>query len=357
MGTPTIAAVSPIAGASGGRYLVTITGTNFQLPPVPAATGPSTAPNPSVRVSFVGTTRTAAARRVYVVSPTRMFVEVPAGDPELVSVKVENIDQHGVLVGAETVTKAAAFTFKLPDLTADSTLVRVARALLQDLKRQVLANVSLTVHTDFDELPADGTNRTEFAKLPALVLIGPKLATNRIYSTNEARRVPDLSDGSGQGFLELRPPVTADLEFEILGGSEATMELLALLSEVARYFSRNIALAIDVDAADPTKGQVSYEMEMPFTGLPSVTSRPNEDNVRQFSGSFVIRGVDLDDADMAVLKGKKLADYVQTGADPVAVVPSAVIVGTTPSGPIGQGASSPFALPPPAGGIDFEQLK
>jgi len=357
MATPTIASVSPTSGASGGRYIITIVGTNFRLPPVPPATGPSTPPNPSVRVSFIGSVRTVVARRVYVVSTSRMFVEAPAADPEVVAIKVENIDQNGVLIGSETATKPTAYTFKLPDLSIEGTLVRLVRTLLQDLKRQVLANTSLTIHTDFDETPADATNRIDFAKLPALVLIGPKFNTNRIYATNEARRVPDTSDASGQGFLELRPPTTVDLEFEILGGSESTFELLALMSEATRYFTRNIELTMAADEHDATKGTVSYEMEMPFTGVPAVTSRPNEDNVRQFSGTFIIRGVDLDDADMAILKGKKLADYVQTGADLAAVVPSAVIVGSTPTGPIGQGGQTAFDQPPPAGGIDFEQLE
>lgn len=362
---PTVASVTPKTGRTGGRYLLTVYGTGFQLPPVPPATGPAPAPNPSVRVSFMGSQRTRVARNVYVLSSKQLLVEVPPGDApsgtgETVALVVENIDQSGVVVPGESVTVASAFTYKMPDLTVDSTLVRVVKTLLQDLKRQVLYNVSLTTDVDYDANVA--TASTEIAALPALVLVGPRLQTNRIYALNPLRTVQDESDPTL--FTKLRPPRTRDLYFDITGASTKAVEVIALMSEVERYFERTTMLTMDVDATDPTKGTVDYEMQVPLGVEFALIPKPNESNVKQFTGAVVIRGVDMDDEDMSILRGRQLQEAVQVGTDPQAVLPSPVIIGTSPAGPIGQGGAgtsdpaNPNSDPnqPPPEGIDFEQI-
>jgi hypothetical protein len=49
------------------------------------------------------------------------------------------------------------------------------------------------------------------------------------------------------------------------------------------------------DPANALSGRVRYEMDFASDGDLRVTSQPNESNVRSFSGSFVIRGFDLED--------------------------------------------------------------
>ncbi len=314
MGVPTITSVSPAVGRTGGRVLIEITGTNFQQLPAPAATGPVATPNPSVRVTFVGVARSRVSEQVLIISATRLLVLAPAADPEVVSIRVENIDQDGVLVAGESVTAAAAYTFKRPLLTTESTLVRVVKALLQDLKRQVIAEVALTIHTEYDGDPADSANQVELATLPGLVLIGPRGDHNRRYARKGRRTV---SDGAG-GFYKLRAPVTKDLTFDVVGISDNTEELFNLMQEASLYFSRNPYLVMDLDASNPAAGVVRYEMMLtaPF----DVATRPNTSNVRQFMGTMILRGVILDDAStaagLAVLQGKDILDLVPTGANP-----------------------------------------
>ena len=43
------------------------------------------------------------------------------------------------------------FSYFLPSLTVANDLARLVRTLIRELKRQVMENVVLTVHTDFDE--------------------------------------------------------------------------------------------------------------------------------------------------------------------------------------------------------------
>lgn len=76
MATPTIANVTPAEGHTGGRTLVEITGTGFRLPTSPAPTGPTSAPPPSVRVTF----GTVAASNVAIFSSTLLSCLTPEND-------------------------------------------------------------------------------------------------------------------------------------------------------------------------------------------------------------------------------------------------------------------------------------
>lgn len=310
MAVPTIATVSPTTGRTGGRFLVGVTGTGFQLPPPPNATGVTPVPPATVRAWFVDASNVLTeAERVDVVSSTMLYVLAPSHDEGVVGLRVANVDADGATIGAETVTAANAFTFKRPMLSgeargAERILARVVRALLRLAKREVLPNVSLTVHTDFDALPGDGTNTIEVAELPSLLFVGPAVTENRFYSENVKRTV-DLQDG---GFAELRPSYTVDLSFTVIGLSEYSQELLNLQQEVAAFGQRNPYLYVARDPADASAGRVRYEMHL--TSAPSTGSAPNESNVRQFQGTLVVRGVALDDADMKVRVTRALTEVV-----------------------------------------------
>jgi hypothetical protein len=165
------------------------------------------------------------------------------------------------------------------------------RTLLRDLKRQVHPNVSLTVQTDFDAETGDELHLTELASLPGLVLVGPELRENRFYSLNRPPEVP-VGDGTA---VRRRVPYTVDLGFTIVGVADHTTELLNLMAATGLYFHRNKYLEMDRDPANPGAGRVRYEMDFTPDGDLRVTSQPNESNVRSFSGSFVIRGFDLED--------------------------------------------------------------
>ncbi|TBR17483.1 MAG: hypothetical protein EPO57_09120 [Chitinophagaceae bacterium] len=352
MPVPTISSVTPNAGLTGGKRLVAIAGTNFQLPPAPAPFGVTTPPNPSVEVLFGGVKGT----DVRVLTTGLLHVTTPIHDAGLVDVVVRNIDQNGVLVGAETVTSVGAFTFARPDLntgpTNESDFTRLVRNLILELRRQVVDNVELTVHTDYDDSPS-GANVAMLSTLPGLVLSGPALRENRFFSMNEPR-VRSL--GGGQ-YQDLRPPYTVDLVFTLIGVDDSTPRLLNLMKETVGFFQRNKVLRIPRDVALPNGEQVEYEMEIEPDGDFDVQGGPNNSNVRNFSGTFAIRGFDIDDPDMAQVQTAALVDVVPSGTVGVdGLLPSPIILGSvpgvTPAPPIPPGP----APAPGAGGVTIEQL-
>ena len=219
-----------------------------------------------------------------------MFV-TPAADVGPADVVVRNLDDAGQPIPGEEAVLRSAFAYELPSLTVESDLTRLVRTLLQELKRQVLPNVSLTVQTDFDSETGAQLSVTELASLPGLVLVGPELSQDRFYSLNEL----PAQDTSAVGFARRRVPYTVDLTFTLVGVSDHTTELLNLMAAAQLYFHRNKYLEMDRDPSSPTPGGVRYEMDIPQGGDLKVTSQPNESNVRSFSGKFVVRGFDLED--------------------------------------------------------------
>lgn len=348
---PTFASITPRTGRTGGRYLVTLLGTGFQLPAVPAAAGPVPVAEPSVRVRFVTAAGVSyTAPRVDVLSARQLRVLVPACDAGVVGVVVENINAAGTVLSSATA--AQAFTFGRPDLTATgqrSTVVLATRTLLQALKREVLENTSLTVHTEYDASPTDGTDAIEFATLPAIVLSGPRLVTNRMYASNELVQTQDSVDAT-LAYQE-RPVRARDIEFDVTVASTLQIELMALMHEVEAFFERNTRLTV---------GDDTYELQQPLSADFNVTSHAGPDNVRQAGTRCVIRGVPMHDEASVLRALKQLQDALPVGADTTAVVPSPVVLGSTNAGPVGQGGTAnpvgdPYQSPP--NGLEFEQLE
>ena len=325
MATPLIMNLDPASGPTGGKMLVTITGAGFRLPPSPPlSAAPLPPPRPTVEV-LVGGRPTDDVR---VLDSTRLSFLTPAGELGVADVVVRNLDDEGTPIPDEEATAPGVFTFVRPGLVPESDLTRLVRTLMRELKRQVLPEVSLTVQTDFDAETGDELHLAQLATLPALVLVGPELAENRFFSLNrlpEAGAWPD-------GFSRLRVPYTVDLTFTLIGVSDHTTELLNLMAATELFFHRNKVLEMDRDPADPAAGRVRYEMDTPPGGDLKVTSQPNESNVRSFSGSFVVRGFDLED-----LAGQPGESVVERGAqvdevviDPVFQLEPAVPVGRNP---------------------------
>lgn len=294
MGVPTITTVTPNSGPTGGRRLVAIVGTNFQLLPEPPATGPAgDPPNPSVQVLFGDE----LALDVAVLSPSLLHAYTAAHDPGAVSVTVRNVDQAGDVVPGETVTAASAYTFARPSLAtgaaAETDLARLVRTLLRELKRQVIENVQVTVSTDFADAP-DGANVAMFSAVPGIALAGPALRENRFFSENQHRYLEvDAGVTSGQQ----RQAYTVDLGFTLIGVDDNLGTFLNLMSEVVAFFNRNKALRMLTDPA--VAGVYSeYELELDADGAPKSIASANNSNLHAFQAQFTIRGFDIDDANM-----------------------------------------------------------
>lgn len=287
MPAPTITSLSPPTGPTGGRTLVEVEGADFRLPPPPPPSGPTPPPRPTVQILVGG--REAAEVRVR--ASDRLTFLTPIGDAGAADVVLRNLDDDGIPIPGEETTLAGGFTFRMPALAAESDLARLVRTLLRELKRQVLPNVSLTVQTDFDAQTGDELHIAELASLPALVLVGPELREDRFYSLNQ------LSEAAGAAgtALRRRVPYTVDLSFTIVGASDHTVELLNLMAATELFFHKNKFLEMARDPASALSGRVRYEMDFTPDGDLRATSQPNESNVRSFSGSFVIRGFDLEE--------------------------------------------------------------
>lgn len=336
MATPTVISVTPNNGRTGGRQLIVVKGTNFQLPPPPAPmqVGKLTpSPGPSVEVLF-GQRK---AREVRVLSSELLHVVSPIGDPGQVALTVRNVDQSGAVVPGESVTVPNAFTFGRPDTARkpsnETTFQRAVRQLIVELRRQVIDNVTLATHTDYADSPS-GANVAALAELPGLVLSGPRLVENREYSLNQKRKVGDT---------ELYPPRTVDLEFTLIGVDRLQLPMLALMHECEMFFQRNIVLSLPKDAADPLGEQIEYDMDIAPDGHFSSIGSPGNSNVRAFSGTFRVQGIDLDDDDMRSGVTYPISDLSRAGVGGAMLnTPSpALLLNADSTGPAGVAMAPP----------------
>lgn len=341
MAVPTLVSATPNTCRTGGRVLVRLAGTGFALPPDPPPLGKAPPSPRSIVVRFGGV----LAARAFAVSTTEAWALAPPRTKGPVDITLQNYDAAGPIPG-ELATLVGGFTYRLPDLTREGRIALVIRALLQTLKREVIENVALTTHTEYDPETGDHLSIIDVGALPAIVLSGLRMPTNRSYSQNVTRTIA----GAGGLYFRLRPAETVDLALTLTAATDSTVQLQNLAGEVRAFFQRNPYLEVP----DEVRGSVRYEMQAGFDGF-ETTAKPSESNVRQFSGEFIIRGVDLDEEDMRVGLGRAVTDYVVEGA-PTYTEEEASRV---PQWPVILGSSTNASVSPantPADGVDFEQF-
>jgi hypothetical protein len=314
MATPVVNHILPYGSEVGddaegptmGRSLVEIYGRNFRLPPVPDP-GPSgdivnglvvADEQETVSVTFGGVEAVSVGVASHiclrVITPISPLAGTAAGDygDGAVDVVVTNLDDNGDAIPGESVTVSGGYTYRHVklDATATSDLERLIYRLMEEMKKQILPEVVLTAHTDYDSSTVDGLNITDLAKVPAIVLVGPKLPENRFYSRNE-KPENDAVDGMAE---VLRKPRTVDLQFDVIGITNSTKEFLSLLAVANEFMNRNIVLTMDRDPDDSTQGEVEYEFSFQGTAGFNTTTKGSTSNIRTFSGAIEIRGFDLD---------------------------------------------------------------
>ena len=296
MAVPTISAVLPAVGPAGGGNLVQITGTGFELWQIPPATGrPAGVRTPTVHVLFGGI----RSSRVIVASSTRLFalaprtplsMAAPALGEGAVAVEVRNVDADGVIPG-ETVSLPSAYAYRRVQLATESDLTRLCRALMQELKAQVLPNVSISTHTDWDPDTEDGLNTLGIAELPRIALLGPDLTENRFYSRNQRR----WHHAAGIESVLRRVPYTVDLAFTVVGVCELKTQAINLMAVVQGFIELNKRISMLRDPANVSLGTVSYDLDVVKDGDLRMDVTPSESNIHSFSGRVVIRGFDCED--------------------------------------------------------------
>ncbi len=311
--------INPEKGPTGGRSVVEILGTNFRLPTPPPPTGFVGGDfERSVEVEIGGR----KATDVQVVSTQRVFCTTKSRDPALVDIVLRNLDSNGDPIPTEEVTLPDAFIYARPrlDALAESDLTRLCRTLIRELKKQIITNVALTTATDFDEDTIDLTNFIEIAELPALILVGPNFTENRFQTNNEA--IEEEPDPTTFELGIRRFPRVVDVTFSLIGASDNTTEILNLMNAVQSFFNRNkdlvmLRTAPSGDPNDPfpvdppAEDVIEYEMDISIGAQFGVTTRPNNSNLRTFSGGFEIRGFEIEDlpdfpADLLVARTREV---------------------------------------------------
>ncbi len=284
MAVPTIATVTPTTGWTGGQ-VIKIAGTNFRLPPTPPLiAGKLPPPIPTVEVKF----GTQESVRVAVRSATLLEALAPIADPGAVDVTVTNLDDSGVAIPGETATSAGIFTYDRPRLTDRPDFDRVTRQLVIEMRRQVIENVSLFSHVDYDDVIGGNLDITHIGKLPAVALAGPDITEDRPFFADNSRREESLDADT---FEAHRAPLTVQLEYEVLVLASLTSQLMALQTLVLQFFDRNRFLTLARDPTDLAKGTISFEMAWEVGATFRNTTRPNPSNVKSYIGNILIRGV------------------------------------------------------------------
>lgn len=272
--------------------MIDLAGTNFRLPDIPPSGETDGILLQTVEVLF----GTEPAPNVQVLSADRILVTAPVHDAGAVQITVRNLDNSGDPIAGEEVIQSSAFTFLVPKLFTDndniSELARLVRLLIVDMRRQIVPEVAISTHTDYDEGTNTELHVAELSALPGLALIGPDLEENRFFSLNETPEFDVTPGDPDTEFVETEVPYTVDVAFDIIGFSNNAMEIINLQHAATVYFKKNKFFVMDKDRDDPSLGKVRYEMELETDFKRN--GQPSNSNIISFGGRMVIRGFDID---------------------------------------------------------------
>ena len=282
----TLTSVSPVKGRTAGRRLVVLTGVDFDEPTEIILT--------PMKVKFGAL----QATNVKVISSTSATCFTPENEPGKVDVEVENL----IVPATDTLTDG--YEYERLDLTKETGLVFIYRALIDKLARQLPVEVAPFTHTDFDKDTGDAFDTAELATLPGIVLAGPRLPENRFQTSNEPRFI-DI----GGGVVEIRRGHTVvDMEIDFTLVDNQPVRAFILGTAMVRFFHENKFLEVNIVDGSPELGQVSYEMEALIDGNPKFQPTPSNSNIITARGGLLIRGVPLEDDEPLAFEQTKPVD-------------------------------------------------
>jgi hypothetical protein len=285
MAAPTLLSVTPNHGASSGGDLVRVVGTAF-------------AANAEVLFGEVSASVVSLREEA---GQSIADVRSPAHEAGSVDITVRNRDSVDVIIAGEVAQLANAYRFLRAALVEQSDLARLVRQLLRELKRQVVTNVSATVSVDYDDTPDDGV--IAMAAVPSLVLSGPMIRQNRLYSSNLSLEEV-VSASTGLELSRRRPPLTVDLVFTITAASARTVELLNLMVAIATFLNRNRWISLPRDPAATDSELVRWELDADGELR---TQLNGSGDVRAFTWGLVVRGFDIDEGQV-LDRGRAVVD-------------------------------------------------
>jgi hypothetical protein len=284
---PSIYTVDPIVGLASGRAIMTLNGWGYRLPPDPPEGYVGDDVTPTVAVYVNGRLADAIA----VLSSTEIQIIVPAylGDPSAMStavdVLVKNLDDDGDPITGEEATLAEGFTYKHPDLTADSNYDWITRNVLRTLRRNLVDNVSISASPDFSSAPS--TQVTFVSGLPAVTLNGPKVRENKILRDNEIR----VENNGITGKTRKNTPFTADILYEIILIGRTKVESQNLMEATQRYFRRRPIFVFPAGPLDPTEIECNLWVEGEW-----MPTDNEHDQVYSYANRIRLEAIQIDDS-------------------------------------------------------------
>lgn len=309
MAIPTITNINPASGPTKGTNLIQIEGTNFRIPPVPAA-GVFQDGQPAqqtVSVEFEGV----RSEWAHAVTDSLIFVRVPewrgppsATMPVALDVRVANLDDSGVEIPGENATEVDGYSVNRPAFTEEAHVMTVIGALIDLFRRHVIPNVWITISAEYDDTYSDGLDIVKQAEVPLIHLVGPAGPENRFYSLNRDDDEEDPTDP--HQWLRKKEPVTVDLDFDIVGWADNATHLYSMAQALTLLLRDHKWLTVPLDPSNPSGPTKKYELDpgKDFGGQPDYDTPPAVDNLRNFRASCTIRGVDINEKDgLVILRG------------------------------------------------------
>ncbi len=305
-----ITSITPSKRQPSGGELVTIIGTDFDISDENELD--------AVEVKFGTRKATKVRTRPNPTLPDVLLTCILPRAPRIAkgdnSVSVDVVLTN--LVTSGSVTEVDGFTYERPSLVTEQSYTNLIRTLIREMRNQIMENIRIATHTDFDVDVTDGESIIEVSKLPSIFLIGPELTENRFYSIN--KRPEPVDSGDPLKFDQIRVPKTVDVVFTLNGVSNSLLQILNMQHHVVMFFHRNKYLFVQRDPKDASKGEVRYEMDIIEGEDPKLRQSLGNSNIRFFASQFVIRGVDIDELDQLVVdKTHELTSEVSVTSDKI----------------------------------------
>jgi hypothetical protein len=190
-------------------------------------------------------------------------------------------------IDGELATAVSVYEFARPDLTRKLPPTLAIEQLLVELGRQVIANVNIASHSDFDPDSGDLTNTAIVATLPAMVLADVQLPETSM----PIARVDQEKDGADGVTVITEPEDLVDILVSIVVVTDSPIELVNLAAITRRFFRKNAGLVVPVDPNDATKGTATYPMQWEMGTPINITAQRGGENLQTFTGQAMILGV------------------------------------------------------------------
>jgi hypothetical protein len=188
-------------------------------------------------------------------------------------------------IAEQSATAADAYEFVRPRLDIKVPLALAFEQFITELERQVLDNVNVATHTDYDPETGDELNTAAFASLPAIQLVNIEL----VPSTSRQALGLEEHEGSAPDRGTERAPVKyEDITMTVIGVSDNPAEMLALHHALRGFFQKNPKLEVAPDHL----GDDGYDLDWQL-GTPSqISFQQDNSNLCTVTGSCAIRGVE-----------------------------------------------------------------